>query len=88
MEKNKKFEVNIDNVQECWGFYEEYKEGFKETHYSDASYEDFENWCEDNLMECPSCGAIVLKDEQAWLGEPKNSDGVCDDCVENGGYYE
>lgn len=79
-------EVTEENVKECWKYYEEYKEEFRQTHYSDASYEDFENWCEDNLIECPNCGAIVLKDEQEWLSHPTNSEEVCDECIEVNGY--
>lgn len=81
-------EVNINNVKDCWELYEAYKEEFRKENYSDASYDDFENWCLNELYECPNCGEIVLKDEQSHLNEPYNCDNVCDECIEVNGYYE
>ena len=81
-------EVNINNVKDCWELYEAYKEEFRKENYSDASYDDFENWCLNELYECPNCGEIVLKDEQLHLNEPYNCDNVCDECIEVNGYYE
>lgn len=78
----KEFKVNENNVQECWKYYEKYKENENKTHYSDTNYQEFESWCEDNLMECSNCGDIVLKDEQEHLYEPYNPDNVCDWCIE------
>ena len=85
----KDFEVNISNVKECWKYYEEYMEEYRKSHYSDdVNYDDFVDWCEAELMQCPCCGGIFLKDDQAQLLNPRNSDRVCDDCIECGGYYE
>ena len=78
----KDFKVSIDNVKECWQYYEEYKEEENKLHYSDTNYQEFESWCKENLMECPNCGDIVLKDEQEHLNEPYNPDNVCDWCIE------
>ena len=78
------FEVNVHNVKECWNLYEEYLKEYKSDHYSDdTNYEEFVNWCEENLMECPNCEAVVFKDEQSWLGHPLNTENVCDDCMED-----
>lgn len=85
----KQFEVNVDNVQECWKLYEEYMEEYRKTHYSDdVSYDDFVYWCENELMECPNCGHIVLIDNQNNLRNDGNSDKVCDDCIMELAYYE
>lgn len=78
------FTVTVDNVRECWEYYEQYIEEFFNEHYSDASYEDFVEWCENELMECPNCGEIIKKDTQEHLD---NLNGVCDQCIING-YYE
>ena len=81
--------VTVDNVKECWELYEIYMEEYRKTHYSDdINYDDFVDWCENELYQCPSCGNVVLKDEQTQMCKPYNSDNVCDDCIENGGYYE
>jgi len=81
--------VNIDNVKECWGYYETYMEEYRKTHYSDdTNYDEFVDWCYENLYQCPNCDCIVLKDDQTRMYDPFNSDNVCDDCIENGGYYE
>lgn len=80
--------VNERNVQECWEWYEMYKEKFRTENYSDASYQEFVEWCYEELYECPNCGAIVLKDEQYHLHSELNQDVVCDECIEVGGYYE
>lgn len=84
----KEITVNVDNVVECWKLYEEYVKEFKQEHYSDVSYDGFVEWCESELFECPNCGIIQKKDDNYHLGEPLNSDDICDDCIENGGYYE
>ena len=78
----KEIKVNEDNVVECWKWYELYMDKFRQEHYSDANYEDFVTWCEDELGECPSCGQIVWKDEQEHLDLPDNPDNVCDWCME------
>ena len=80
--------VNADNVKECWELYENYIDEFYKENYSDASYEDFVTWCENELGECPNCGAIVWKDKQEHLIDSFNTDQVCDDCIESYGYYE
>ena len=84
----KDIKVNVDNVKECWELYEQYIEEFQKEHYSDVSYDEFVNWCENELGECPSCGQIVWKDEQEHLLDELNTDQVCDDCIESCGYYE
>ena len=84
--EEKTFEVNEDNVRDCWKFYEEYKEDFFKNHYSDASYDDFVEWCENNLDICPNCGDIFWIDKQEHLNEPYNPDNVCDWCIEENGY--
>ena len=76
--------VNSNNVQTCWQFYENYVEEHRKKNYSNVNAEDFVSWCEDNLMECPSCGEIVLKDT---IVDNIDFDGVCEDCIENG-YYD
>lgn len=81
----KQFEVNTDNVQVCWKYYEAYMDEYRQTHYSDDdNYDDFVYWCENELMECPNCGEIVRKDYQEHLD---NLNGVCDQCIIDG-YYE
>ena len=80
--------VNEDNVLECWKLYEQYVDEFHKEHYSDASYEDFVTWCEDELGECSNCGQIVWKEKQEHLIDGFNTDEVCDDCIESYGYYE
>ena len=76
------------NLKECWELYKEYLEEFRKTHYSDAIPMDFVDYCSDELYECPNCGEIVIKDDQEKLYYDFNSDDVCDDCIECGGYYE
>ena len=78
----KEFKVNADNVKECWILYEQYIEEESKEHYSDATYQEFVDWCEENLMECVNCGEIVRKDEQEHLDLPDNPDNVCDWCME------
>lgn len=79
----REFEVNENNVKECWKYYEAYMEEYRKTHYSDdVDYDDFVYWCENELMECPNCGEIVLKDRQDHLNEPYNPENVCNDCIE------
>lgn len=85
----KDVKVTVDNVKECWELYEDYMEEYRKEHYSDdTNYDEFVNWCENELGECPNCGAIVRKDEQELLWEDWNTDQVCDDCIESCGYYE
>lgn len=87
----KNIEVNIDNVKECWKLYEDYMEEYRKEHYSDdTNYDEFVNWCENELGECPNCGQIVWKDKQEHLSNERNAetDNVCDDCIESYGYYE
>lgn len=87
--ENKEFKVNENNVLECWKYYEEYMEEYRKTHYSDdTNYDEFVNWCENELMECPNCNEIVKKDDQELLWETFNTDQVCDWCIESNGYYE
>ena len=75
--------ITIDNVKRCWELYEIYMEEYRKTHYSDnVDYDDFVDWCENELYECPNCGEIVRKDEQEHLFINGNYDGVCDDCIE------
>lgn len=76
------------NLKNCWEYYKDYLEEFRERHYSDAIPKDFVEWCEDELYECPNCGQVVIKDNQYKLNSDFNSDKVCDDCIECGGYYE
>lgn len=77
------FKVTINNVKECWKYYEEYMEDYRKNHYSDdTNYDEFVNWCENELMKCPNCGEIVLKDEQDHLNEPYNPENVCNYCIE------
>lgn len=79
--------ITKDNVKECWILYEEYLADYKKNHYSDDhDYEEFVSWCEENLYICPNCENIVLKDDQGWLDDPRNSEGVCDYCIEDGFY--
>lgn len=81
------FKVTINNVKECWKYYEEYMEDYRKNHYSDdTNYDEFVNWCENELMECPNCGEIVLKDEQDHLNETYNPENVCNYCIEELGY--
>lgn len=83
--ENKEFTVTVDNVKECWEYYEDYMEEYRKEHYSDdTNYDEFVNWCENELMECPNCGNIVRKDFQEHLD---NLNGVCDQCIIDG-YYE
>lgn len=82
--ENKEFEVNVDNVKECWKYYEEYMEEYRKTHYSDdVNYDEFVNWCENELFQCPNCDEILRKEDQEHLD---NLNGVCDQCIING-YY-
>lgn len=74
--------VNIHNVKECWELYEAYKEEFRKENYSDASYEDFEKWCLNELFECPNCGVIQRKEDNTRLDDSLNPDNVCDYCIE------
>ena len=76
------------NLKECWELYRNYLEEFRKKNYSDAIPEDFVEWCEDELYECPNCGQVVIKDSQERLNSDFNSDKVCDDCIECGGYYD
>lgn len=76
------------NLKECWELYRDYLEEFRKKNYSDAIPEDFIEWCEDELYECPNCGQVVIKDSQEKLNSDYNSDKVCDDCIECGGYYD
>lgn len=81
--------VNVDNVQTCWEYYEDYMNEYRKTHYSDdTSYEDFVDWCYEELYECPNCKEIVLKDEQMRMCDPNNADNVCDYCIEELDYYD
>ena len=91
MEKDKtlvNYDVISNNLRECWEYYMEYREYFVKRYYSDVDPKDFIEWCEDELYKCPNCDQIVLRDDQTRIHDPHNSDGVCDDCIENGGYYE
>lgn len=85
---NANYEIVDRNLKECWEYYKEYRENFFKENYSDTKIQDFLDWCYDNLYECPNCGDIVLLDEQTRMCDPLNPDNVCDDCIENGGYYE
>ena len=76
------------NLKECWELYKDYLEEFRKRNYSDAIPEDFVEWCEDELYDCPNCGQVVIKDNQERLNDDLNSDKVCDDCIECGGYYD
>ena len=84
------FEVTVDNVQTCWKYYEDYMEEYRKNHYSDdTNYDEFINWCANELYKCPACGSILLKDEECTrLNEPFNSDAVCDYCIDEAGYYD
>lgn len=91
MEKDKTlvdYDVISNNLRECWEYYEGYREYFIKRYYSDVNPKDFIEWCESELYKCPNCDQIVLRDDQTELSNPGNSDRVCDDCIENGGYYE
>jgi hypothetical protein len=85
---NANLEIVNKNLKECWEYYMDYRKYFIQRYYSDVQPQDFLDWCYEELYECPNCGQIVLKDEQTHMHEPTNSDNVCDDCIENGGYYE
>lgn len=85
---NANFEIVNKNLQECWDYYMDYRNYFKKIFYSDKEPKDFLEWCYEELYECPNCGYVVLKDDQTNMHEPWNADNVCDDCIENGGYYE
>lgn len=76
------------NLKECWEYYKDYLEEFRKKNYSDAIPKDFVEWCEDELYVCPNCGQVVIKDNQDKLDSDFNSDKVCDDCIEWGGYYD
>lgn len=76
--------VDYENVQECWKHYEEYIERHKELYYSNVQVEDFVQWVEENLEQCPNCGNIVLKEE---IENDSDFDGVCEQCRTDG-YYE
>ena len=85
---NANFDIVNKNLKECWEYYKEYRETFRKNNYSDREPQDFLEWCYEELYECPNCSCVVLKDEQLRMHEPLNPDNVCDDCIENGGYYE
>lgn len=85
---NVNYEIVDRNLKECWDYYKEYREEFRKNNYSDKEPQDFLDWCYEELYECHNCGEIVLKDEQTRMCDPLNPDNVCDDCIENGGYYE
>lgn len=85
---NANYEIVDRNLKECWEYYKEYREEFRKNNYSDKEPQDFLDWCYEELYECPNCGEIVLKDDQTRMCDPFNADNVCDDCIENGGYYE
>lgn len=85
---NANYEIVDRNLKECWDYYKEYREEFRKNNYSDKEPQDFLDWCYEELYECPNCGEIVLKDDQTRMCDPLNADNVCDDCIENGGYYE
>lgn len=90
LEKKTRVTIDVinDNLKDCWDYYMDYRNHFIKRYYSDVDPLDFIEWCEDELYKCPNCDNIVLRDEQYRLNAPGNSDGVCDDCIENGGYYE
>jgi len=81
-------EIIDKNLKDCWEYYKDYLEKFRKTHYSDAIHKDFIEWCEEELYQCPNCGMVVIKDEQMRLYDDYNCDNVCDDCIEEGGYYD
>lgn len=85
---NANFDIVDKNLKECWEYYKEYRDNFIKTHYSNAEVQDFLDWCYEELYQCPNCECVVLKDDQLRMHEPLNPDNVCDDCIENGGYYE
>ena len=85
---NANFDIVNKNLKECWSYYAEYRETFRKNNYSDREPQDFLDWCYEELYECPNCNCVVLKDEQTRMCDPLNPDNVCDDCIENGGYYE
>lgn len=82
--------VDENNVRECYKYYEEYKEQErKHNEYCEgASYNEFVDWCSNNLYKCPNCKEILIIEEQIQLNEPYNSDSVCDECIENLDYYD
>ena len=85
---NANFEVVKKNLKECWEYYLDYREHFIKRYYSDVEPKDFLEWCYEELYQCPNCDCVVLKDDQLRMHEPLNPDNVCDDCIENGGYYD
>lgn len=76
--------LDENNVLEIWPIFEEQ---MKEKNIELLNYKDFEEWCYEELYECPNCKNIVLKDEQTHMFEPTNADNVCDECIEVNGYY-
>ena len=82
--------VDENNVMDCFRFYEEWKENERKINKDccDANYNEFVDWCADNLYKCPNCDEIVLIEDQCHLNEPYNCDSVCDECIDANGYYE
>lgn len=74
-----------ENLQKCWDEYTYYVEKFRKEHYSNQKPMDFVEWCECELVICPVCEQVVLKDEIS--DSPLNTDNVCQYCKEDG-YYE
>lgn len=85
---NANFEIVNENLKECWEYYCDYRKYFVKRYYSDKEPQDFLDWCYEELYQCPNCGNVVLKDDQTQMCNPGNCDNVCDDCIENGGYYD
>lgn len=86
MEKEISIEVISENLQKCWDEYTCYVEKFKKENYSNKEPMDFVKWCECELTICSNCGEVVLKDEIS--DSPLNTDNVCENCINEGGYYE
>lgn len=90
-------EITLNNVKYLWALYEDYLEEFRETHYSDAKPETFEEmakqmiYCEntdeyhwkDECFYCNNCQSWYLEDEKG-TSELAIQDNICEYCIEDG----
>lgn len=82
------FDIINKHLVACWLYYKWYVDEFNKTHYSDATPDDFVDWCVNNLMYCVNCNDVYVKDEQERLYDDYNADNVCDSCIEELDYYD
>lgn len=75
--------INKDNVEELWTIYEDYKETFYKTHYSDVKCYNFEEFVDSEVTKCSNCDRYVLNDHIGF-SELAIQDNICEDCMENG----